>query len=335
MSSKFLKMGFLCLMLFVIPLVGCNKSGGGSAAVPQGLQMSSAVQAAWPNNGIDPNRLQFVNIVSPNESWVQAESNVLYYSPKAVAVDNGNNLLYTVHSRYITVTNLSTGVMKNFVIAEGGAGIDVSATGEVYVAFPLQKKILVYNSDGTLARTLDGAGRFVNPNDVLIDKNLNRLYVCDSKKPEVSAWTLDGQFLFSFENSQSAPLGAPLQAAINSQGNIYVLQWGSQYVLIYDSNGKFIRSFGTQGTRSGQFVHPKGIAIDSDDNVYIVDNMTCTLQIFNSQDKLCLWINEGQGFDPGQLRGPGMLAFDSHDRLFIPEYANNRTQVLQYLKVNQ
>jgi hypothetical protein len=39
----------------------------------------------------------------------------------------------------------------------------------------------------------------------------------------------------------------------------------------FDSNGNFIRSWGTKGTRDGQFLHPHGIAVDSLGNVYVSD----------------------------------------------------------------
>jgi hypothetical protein len=40
----------------------------------------------------------------------------------------------------------------------------------------------------------------------------------------------------------------------------------------FDSDGKFITSWGSEGYGDGQFLHAHGIDIDSSDNVYVTDS---------------------------------------------------------------
>jgi hypothetical protein len=47
---------------------------------------------------------------------------------------------------------------------------------------------------------------------------------------------------------------------------------GFKSIKKFDSNGNFITGWGTEGTGDGQFLHAHGIAIDSSDNVYVVDS---------------------------------------------------------------
>ena len=47
---------------------------------------------------------------------------------------------------------------------------------------------------------------------------------------------------------------------------------GFKFIKKFDSNGKFITSWGSEGTCDGQFWLPHGIAIDSSDNMYVVDS---------------------------------------------------------------
>src|ERR671920_215920 len=47
---------------------------------------------------------------------------------------------------------------------------------------------------------------------------------------------------------------------------------GFKSIKKFDSNGKFITSWGTEGTGDGQFWLPHDIAIDSSDNVYVTDS---------------------------------------------------------------
>ena len=168
-----------------------------------------------------------------------------------------------------------------------------------------------------------------------MDPKQSRFYVVDSKGCKVSAWSLTGQFLFNFESNTTVPLTFPMQAAVNSLGDIYVVHWGVKKVLVYGSDGKYKRSYGDEGAYAGQFMKPKGVAIDSDDNVYISDMATSAVQIFSSQDQMCLWIHQGINGAARDLRIPLMLAMDSQNRIFIPEYGNNRVQIWQYVKATK
>jgi hypothetical protein len=47
---------------------------------------------------------------------------------------------------------------------------------------------------------------------------------------------------------------------------------GFKSIKKFDSNGKFITSWGSEGTGNGQVLHAHGIAIDSSDNVYVSDS---------------------------------------------------------------
>jgi hypothetical protein len=47
---------------------------------------------------------------------------------------------------------------------------------------------------------------------------------------------------------------------------------GFKSIKKFDSNGKFIISWGSEGTGNGQFLQPEDIAIDSSDKVYIADS---------------------------------------------------------------
>jgi DNA-binding beta-propeller fold protein YncE len=47
---------------------------------------------------------------------------------------------------------------------------------------------------------------------------------------------------------------------------------GFKSIKKFDSNGKFITSWGSEGYGDGQFWLPHDIAIDSSDNVYVTDS---------------------------------------------------------------
>jgi DNA-binding beta-propeller fold protein YncE len=80
-----------------------------------------------------------------------------------------------------------------------------------------------------------------------------------------------------------ADRGYRLYLAIDTSGNIFVVDEGNNRIQKFDSNGNFITKWGTEGTGNGQFDEPTGIAIDSSGNVYVVDRGNSRIQVFALQ----------------------------------------------------
>ncbi|MFC2141763.1 6-bladed beta-propeller [Acidobacteriota bacterium] len=91
-----------------------------------------------------------------------------------------------------------------------------------------------------------------------------------------SILTLERILAIDTEDDETAALGLPdiFGFEVNSTGEIYILrniQGDGDFVFKFDSNGKFIKSFGPQGQGPGEFQNPRHIAIDSKDNILIYD----------------------------------------------------------------
>jgi hypothetical protein len=61
--------------------------------------------------------------------------------------------------------------------------------------------------------------------------------------------------------------GDATSVAVDSQDNVYVFNRGPMPVIVLDSEGGFVQSWG-----EGEFSAPHGIAIDGEDNLYLVDS---------------------------------------------------------------
>ncbi len=59
--------------------------------------------------------------------------------------------------------------------------------------------------------------------------------------------------------------------AVDSDGNILVLDRGNFRIQKYDRNGKYLKSIGRQGQGPGEFERPDTLYLDSDDNLYVED----------------------------------------------------------------
>jgi len=106
-----------------------------------------------------------------------------------------------------------------------------------------------------------------------VDDGTNAFQICTKDTTPCQdgiAGSGDGQF------------NVPLQVAVDSAGDLYVVDQNNQRVQKFDSNGGFLTTFGVSGTGDGEFIQPYGIAVDSFDNVYVTDSIRNNVQKFDS-----------------------------------------------------
>ena len=99
-------------------------------------------------------------------------------------------------------------------------------------------------------------------------------------------------------------------------------------ILILSPEGEKISSFGPKGERDGEFNMPRGVAIDEEDNIYVVDKMNSRIQKFSPS---------GEHLASVGKKGNGKLEFDwpkaisIHPRtknVYVTEANNHRVQIL-------
>lgn len=137
-----------------------------------------------------------------------------------------------------------------------------------------KNNMLIYGVDGTLQGSWTLG--FKSSHGLTINRAVDgqeHLYITDSGGGKVVKTTLDGKV--ELELVPPSMSGAytdkdsfnPTETAIGPNGDIYVADgYGSQYVLRYDKDGKFISKFGgksTQPVNPGKFMQAHGIALDA------------------------------------------------------------------------
>jgi outer membrane protein assembly factor BamB len=119
------------------------------------------------------------------------------------------------------------------------------------------------------------------------------LFVCDPETGRVVKTTVEGKILMELPHPKN--IGAyetslaykPTETAVAPNGDIYVADgYGSQYVLQFSSDGKFIRKFGGPGDEDSNFSTVHGVCIDQRDR----QNMTllCTSRAHNAFKRFTL-----------------------------------------------
>jgi sugar lactone lactonase YvrE len=118
---------------------------------------------------------------------------------------------------------------------------------------------------------------------------------------------------------------APDEIAIDSKGNVYVVDAGSCRIHKIGPDGTFITRWGMAGAGDGEFDMPRGIAIDNADNVYVVDTGNNRIQKFTSDGTFMRkW--GAHGDTNGNFSSPTGIAISNEGDVYVVDTGNNRIQ---------
>ena len=115
----------------------------------------------------------------------------------------------------------------------------------------------------------------------------------------------------------------PYGIAINSHGEMVVSNFTSGTVSILDRGGKEIQTYGSKGHRPDQMRCPAGVAVDSDDNVYVASDHK--LQKFSRDGHLIKCVGQC-GSKDGEFKGPKGVRLH-HGHVYVCDRHNGRIQV--------
>jgi streptogramin lyase len=130
---------------------------------------------------------------------------------------------------------------------------------------------------------------------------------------------------FGEAGSEPGKFSSPSGVAIDSSGNLYVVDQGNNRVEKFDPEGKLLAAFGKTGTAAGELKEPRGIAIDSHGNLYVAEAGNSRIQKFSPEGTSLQLIGK-KGTGAGKLKEPSAVAIDAAGNIFVADTGNNRVQ---------
>ena len=121
----------------------------------------------------------------------------------------------------------------------------------------------------------------------------------------------------------------PHGLAVSNSGKVHVVvsEYWNHCISVYSREGKHIRSFGFKGSNEGQFQHPHGVAITSDNHILVADEDNHRIQMFTMEGRFVKSVGQ-KGERQLQFNYPSGIAVHPSGRVFVADASNHRIQVL-------
>ncbi len=165
------------------------------------------------------------------------------------------------------------------------SGVAWSADGsELWVLDAAQHELVVFDRAGALRRRSGGpggdVGRFRFPAG--LGARADAAVIADSMNFRVQQVRSNGEPIGAFgkKGDAAGDFSLPRDAALDSEGHIYVLDSQFENVQVFEAAGQLLMAFGQGGSGRGEFSLPSGITIDEQDRIWIADTYNRRVQVF-------------------------------------------------------
>jgi sugar lactone lactonase YvrE len=283
--------------------------------------VSCSLLSAASSFAAGPLKLKFVQSVYDDgkEAGLKHPEGVACTDEYFIVADTGNNRLvkYTFADKVAKAAEPEIPVISPLVV-------QVNTKGEIYVLDGKDRRIKIFNADGTEKGNLTPKGspvaRKMVPRSFKIDQN-DKIYILDISDEVVLILDPEGNYLKHIPLPEQAGFCSDL--GINSQGTVFLVD--STEVNVYaaaaDADQFSLLSKGTKEYAN----FPTNIALDKSGIIYLVDKHGGNIVILNP-DGTFLGHKFGYGWKESQFYYPAQLCISPAGNFFIADRGNSRVQ---------
>jgi DNA-binding beta-propeller fold protein YncE len=208
------------------------------------------------------------------------------------------------------------------------AAVAVDSHDRVYAFHRGTHPVIVFSREGDVLGSWgddwlkEAHGLFIDREDnlFLVDRGAHAIEKCTVRGEPVLTFGVRGNPAPQFCN---LPMNMPQGAAAAPSGELYVADGKrNNAVHKYAADGRYLFSWGTEGSGPGEFREPHGIWVRSDGVVMVADRCNDRIQFFDPDG---VWLAEWRG---DAVHHPDHIYVDNDGVVFVTEIDFNRVSIL-------
>lgn len=282
---------FAALLLATVMLIGCAAPRG------KGTAKELPAQVYWPEPP-DPPRLKFEATLR-SAAGLEEESEEQLFK------------------------RMMIGQAQTVSPAFAKPGGIAAHKGRIYVVDTVMRSVAVFDVPRrrVFRFGVREPNRLQKPTDIAVD-DLGRTYVTDVKAKTVMVFDSLGLYLRSV--GKPGDFERPVGVAVNRAGDrIYVVDRGTvedekHQVLVFDDEGKHLRTLGPRGKEPGQFNMPVAASVASDGTLFVLDAGNFRVQSFDPEGNFLKAFGQA-GNALGDLARPRGIAVDRENNIYVTD----------------
>ncbi len=252
----------------------------------------------------DTTRIQFLTHISSSEDlkgkksgfgryFLGEEEPLSIIKPYGITVHQSRIYISDTGLAGLVVLDLAEGTFEYFIPGGKGAlklpiNCCLDDRGNLFIADANRKQVVVFDPEGEFIHAFGEAGDF-KPTDV--EFHQGKIWVSNVQEHSVLVYSADNYELLEripgVEAGEEGFIRQSTNIAI-SNDMLYVSDFGDFNIKQFSAEGEFKGMIGGYGNGRGRFTRPKGIALDRDENLYVVDAAFENVQIFNRNRQLLM-----------------------------------------------
>jgi DNA-binding beta-propeller fold protein YncE len=218
--------------------------------------------------------------------------------------------------------------LVNFV---GPSGLALAPDGGLFVADAELGFVVRLDAQGE-PRAVIGRGVLTRPTGLAHDPRTGGLFVADTYAHNIKVFDSAGALVRTIggRGEGDGEFNFPTHLVL-AQGELYVTDTLNSRVQVFSTDGDVLtRKFGARGLYLGNLVRPKGVGVDSEGNVYVVESYYDSLLVFSNRGEFLLPIG-GTGTSTGRFFLPAGVWVDGKNRVHVADMFNGRIVLFQFL----
>jgi len=246
--------------------------------------------------------------------------------PYGITIHNGKIYICDTGLDALEVIDLQKHSFEYFI--PGGRGqlmkplnCFVDENGYLFIADGGRKQVVIFDGDSKYVNSFGETENF-KPTDVFVKEN--KIWVTNFEDNKIYIYSRDNYTLIdTFPEAEQGSedfLYSPTNIFVTDD-KIFVSDFGDFKIKAYNHDREFLFSVGSYGDKLGQFVRPKGIAVDKESNLYVVDAGFENTQIFSKDGKLLMFFG-GPYKNPGDMWLPAKVIIDYDNLQYFESYVD-------------